>query len=116
MTGALNRLRHPRRCLPTRYRACERPTAGAAYLDLDRFKLINDLFGHVAGDEVLKQVCGRVREMLADGHDIGRVGSESSSSCSGTRRFAYGKRESAVIVEWIAASPIRLATRRSRSA
>jgi diguanylate cyclase (GGDEF)-like protein len=47
-----------------------------AYLDLDRFKLINDLFGHVAGDAVLKQVCDRVREMLADGHDIGRVGGD----------------------------------------
>ena len=47
-----------------------------AYLDLDRFKLINDLFGHVAGDEVLKQVCGRVREMLADGHAVGRVGGD----------------------------------------
>src|SRR5512135_3493564 len=43
-----------------------------AYLDLDRFKLINELFGHVAGDEVLRQVCERVRAVLGSGHDIGR--------------------------------------------
>jgi diguanylate cyclase (GGDEF)-like protein len=47
-----------------------------AYLDLDRFKLINDLFGHTAGDEVLKQVCERVATMLAGGHQIGRVGGD----------------------------------------
>lgn len=47
-----------------------------AYLDLDRFKLINDLFGHGAGDEVLKQVCERMQTMLAGGQQIGRVGGD----------------------------------------
>ena len=47
-----------------------------AYLDLDRFKLINDLYGHGAGDEVLIQVCERVREMLSHGQRIGRVGGD----------------------------------------
>ena len=54
----------------------DRNPVALAYLDLDRFKLINDLFGHVAGDEVLKQVCDRIREMLTDGQDIGRVGGD----------------------------------------
>ncbi|MCC6072031.1 putative bifunctional diguanylate cyclase/phosphodiesterase [Massilia sp. GCM10020059] len=47
-----------------------------AYLDLDRFKLINDLFGHSAGDEVLKQVCQRISMMLAGGQQVGRVGGD----------------------------------------
>jgi diguanylate cyclase (GGDEF)-like protein/PAS domain S-box-containing protein len=47
-----------------------------AYIDLDRFKLINDLFGHAAGDEVLKQVCERMELMLAGGQRIGRVGGD----------------------------------------
>ncbi|MES2149544.1 MAG: EAL domain-containing protein [Pseudomonadota bacterium] len=47
-----------------------------AYLDLDRFKLINDLFGHAAGDEVLKQVCERIATMLAGGQQVGRVGGD----------------------------------------
>jgi diguanylate cyclase (GGDEF)-like protein/PAS domain S-box-containing protein len=47
-----------------------------AYIDLDRFKLINDLFGHAAGDEVLKQVCERMELMLASGQRIGRVGGD----------------------------------------
>jgi diguanylate cyclase (GGDEF)-like protein len=47
-----------------------------AYIDLDRFKLINDLFGHAAGDEVLKQVCDRMAMMLGGGQQIGRVGGD----------------------------------------
>ncbi|WP_229452075.1 putative bifunctional diguanylate cyclase/phosphodiesterase [Massilia niastensis] len=55
--------------------ASGRPMA-LAYVDLDRFKLINDLFGHAAGDEVLKQVCERMGTMLAGGQQIGRVGGD----------------------------------------
>jgi len=47
-----------------------------AYLDLDRFKLINDLFGHVAGDDVLCQVCRRVEALIGAGHAVGRVGGD----------------------------------------
>jgi diguanylate cyclase (GGDEF)-like protein len=47
-----------------------------AYLDLDRFKLINDLFGHGTGNEVLQQVCGRVSAMLSNDFHFGRVGGD----------------------------------------
>jgi diguanylate cyclase (GGDEF)-like protein len=47
-----------------------------AYLDLDRFKLINDLFGHGVGDEVLQQVCGRVSDLLSRELQFGRVGGD----------------------------------------
>jgi len=47
-----------------------------AYMDLDRFKLINDLYGHGAGDEVLKQVCERITGMLSGGMYVGRVGGD----------------------------------------
>ncbi|MFC4932726.1 EAL domain-containing protein [Massilia sp. GCM10023247] len=47
-----------------------------AYIDLDRFKLINDLFGHAAGDEVLKQVCERISMTLTGTQRLGRVGGD----------------------------------------
>jgi diguanylate cyclase (GGDEF)-like protein/PAS domain S-box-containing protein len=47
-----------------------------AYLDLDRFKLINDLFGHSTGDQVLQQVCERVNRLLSGELKIGRVGGD----------------------------------------
>ena len=56
--------------------AAEGKPMALGYLDLDRFKLINDLFGHAAGDEVLKQVCERVTSILGSGHQIGRVGGD----------------------------------------
>ncbi len=47
-----------------------------AYLDLDRFKLLNDLYGHAAGDEVLQQVCARINTLLSDGMQLARVGGD----------------------------------------
>jgi diguanylate cyclase (GGDEF)-like protein len=47
-----------------------------AYLDLDRFKLINDLFGHTAGDTILKEVCSRITELLTVDQQLGRVGGD----------------------------------------
>ena len=52
------------------------PALALAYLDLDRFKLINDLFGHYAGDEVLRQVCTRVTALLQPGMHMGRMGGD----------------------------------------
>jgi diguanylate cyclase (GGDEF)-like protein len=47
-----------------------------AYLDLDRFKLINDLFGHHSGDEVLRQVCTKAKAVLGEQSQFGRMGGD----------------------------------------
>lgn len=47
-----------------------------AYLDLDRFKLINDLYGHTAGDHVLKQVCERIKQHLGPADLLARMGGD----------------------------------------
>ncbi len=61
----------------TRYfgRAMRRPTA-LAYFDLDRFKVINDLYGHTAGDRVLIQVCARIQGELGPKDKLSRVGGD----------------------------------------
>jgi diguanylate cyclase (GGDEF)-like protein/PAS domain S-box-containing protein len=79
-----------------------------AYLDLDRFKLINDLFGHVAGDEVLKQVCDRVREMLANGHDFGRVGGDEFVILFRNTPIRTATVICRGIVDWIGSSPYQI--------
>ena len=51
-------------------------TGSIAMLDIDRFKLVNDTYGHQAGDEVLIEVSRRAQEALANRATIGRIGGE----------------------------------------
>lgn len=44
--------------------------------DIDHFKDVNDTFGHLAGDDVLRQAAARLRECFADAGPIGRIGGE----------------------------------------
>jgi len=45
-------------------------------LDLDRFKEVNDLFGHAAGDAVLQTVAARVTAVLAKNQMMARLGGD----------------------------------------
>ena len=46
------------------------------FIDLDRFKLVNDTFGHATGDELLKAVTARIRQAMAPGVTLARQGGD----------------------------------------
>lgn len=77
VTGCHNR-RHLLQRLDRALERARREGGGVAllYLDLDRFKPVNDRHGHAAGDALLEAVGARLRDAVPDADCIARVGGD----------------------------------------
>ncbi len=73
LTGLPNRQLFRDRCRDVLERA-GRNQVGLLVLDLDRFKGINDTFGHEVGDQLLKVVSERLTDCLQKGETLARLG------------------------------------------
>ena len=77
LTGMLNRatvLEHLQKELHRARR--EGKSTGVIMADLDNFKQINDSFGHLTGDAVLREASRRMRRLMRNYDTIGRYGGE----------------------------------------
>lgn len=77
LTGMMNRRLLMKELEQARVRLLAKKRSFAVLLlDLDRFKRINDIYGHLAGDAVLKDVAATLNEQLDSGMVLGRYGGE----------------------------------------
>jgi diguanylate cyclase (GGDEF)-like protein/PAS domain S-box-containing protein len=77
LTGLVNRREFERR-LREAVEAAQTGDAAHAlcYLDLDRFKVVNDTCGHTAGDNMLREVATIIKDAVRDSDTAGRIGGD----------------------------------------
>ena len=75
LTGLPNR-RHHLAELGRSLASDKRGALALLLLDLDRFKAVNDLHGHPAGDRLLQEVATRLRGVVREGDQIARLGGD----------------------------------------
>jgi diguanylate cyclase (GGDEF)-like protein len=83
------------------------PTSGTLLIfDLDRFKAINDTYGHLAGDAVLKRFSARISSWLEEGMIFGRFGGEEFALFAPRFDIAAGERFAEVLRREVAAMSV----------
>jgi len=77
LTGLWNR-RHLEETLESEFKRAKRYSneLSIMIIDLDHFKNINDTYGHMAGDEVLREISARIKKCQRETDFIGRYGGE----------------------------------------
>jgi diguanylate cyclase (GGDEF)-like protein/PAS domain S-box-containing protein len=80
LTGLPNRAEFERFCREAMARARRRGLRLAVlYIDLDNFKPVNDTYGHAIGDELLKTIGARMKQVVRETDVVARIGGDEFS-------------------------------------
>ncbi|MBT8112319.1 MAG: diguanylate cyclase, partial [Gammaproteobacteria bacterium] len=88
LTGLLNRFEMQQRLADLLHSLSAEPSENTfCYFDLDRFKVVNDTYGHEAGDELLRQIAEHLKPYITDKDTFARMGGDEFAliitNCSG---------------------------------
>ena len=84
LTGLASRAALLRRLSELGDGASSRQGSAVLYVDLDRFKAVNDTLGHAVGDLLLKRVGDRIAKMIGPGDLLARVGGDEFALVQGS--------------------------------
>jgi len=78
LTGLPNRALFDRRLrsVMARWQRRGEPSYALLFLDIDRFKNVNDSLGHVVGDQLLKSIAGRLKDTVQPQDTVARLGGD----------------------------------------
>lgn len=83
-------------------------TVALLFIDLDRFKPVNDRYGHAAGDELLRQVARRLEHCLRDEDTVARVGGDEFVAMLPDLRLAEAPTRAAEKIVAVLSEPFRV--------
>jgi diguanylate cyclase (GGDEF)-like protein len=75
LTGLPNRARL-HELIDAELQRADQPAVSVLFLDVDGFKDVNDSFGHEAGDDLLRQLGGRLSDVIRAQDTVGRLGGD----------------------------------------
>jgi diguanylate cyclase (GGDEF)-like protein len=79
---------------------------GVLFIDLDRFKPINDTYGHALGDHVLREIADRISSCVRDTDTVARLGGDEFVVVFPRMRAARDLAEAELKISALIAEPI----------
>ena len=106
LTGLINRAEFERRVLEALAASVEHGAEhGLLYLDLDQFKVVNDTCGHMAGDELLRQICAVLGHVVRETDTLARLGGDEFGvllpNCPLPQAVRIAEKLRAAVAAWV---------------
>lgn len=99
LTGAANRRQFDQRL--EHLRADEKPAHTLLMIDLDRFKPVNDLYGHAAGDELLQEITKGLQRIVRPDDTVARLGGDEFAMLLAGKTSSSAEATALAVLEFV---------------